>query len=211
MESSSRGPIFLAIVGPAGAGKSSISEKLISDHPSLNLSISATSRKPRANEKEGIHYHFLSRPDFEKRIAEGAFFEWEETHGNLYGTLKTTMENAISKKYDLLFDVDIRGALNLKRSYPSNGVIVFIVPPTPESLKERMEGRGSATEEEIKKRLGTAEKEYGIAKEHRKEIDYIVINDSFDAAYKEVTSILAAERARLARVDDKSVSLLMRV
>lgn len=211
MESSNRSPIFLCLIGPAGAGKSSVAEKLITDHPSMRLSISATSREPRAKEKEGVHYYFFSREDFEAQVAKGNFFEWEETHGNLYGTLKKTLEDAITNRYDLLFDVDIRGALNLKKSFPQHTVIVFVVPPSAEELKKRMEARGSATPEEIKKRLDTASGEYKMAKSQRDSIDYIVINDSFDGAYKEVVSILISERAKLSRVEEKVFLSLVKV
>lgn len=200
--------MLFCLVGPAGSGKSTLGKTLLDAcGSSLRLSISVTSRSPRAGEIEGVHYYFVSRAEFEKRVKEGLFFEWEETHGNLYGSLKKTVEDAISGGYDLLLDIDIRGALNFKRAYQRNTVIVFLFAPSEQDLRVRMEKRGKVTEEELNRRLLTAKGEYQKVLEAPQDgtVDYAVLNDKFDDTAVTLKSILEAERCKMIRLSRKDL------
>jgi len=201
--------ILFVLMGPTGSGKSTFCERLIAEFPEeLSYSTSATSRPPRAKEIPGKSYHFLSREDFIARREKGEFFEWEETHGNLYGTLQSTLVNGIQTGKDLLFQIDIRGALNFKRHFPDNTVTIFIVPPSFKDLQERLKGRGTVCEAELQRRFTTAQSEYeALLRMHGQPngVDYLVVNEKLDETYDEVRSIVMAERARYHRLDKQSV------
>lgn len=201
--------ILFVLIGPAGSGKSTLCEGLVAEFPQvLRYSISATTRPPRANEMQGKSYHFMSREDFIARRARGDFFEWEETHGNLYGTLQSSLLEGISSGKDLLFQIDIRGALNFKKQFPENAVTIFLLPPSFDALKDRLKGRGSSTQDELERRFLTARQEYdSLLKLHGevKGIDYVVVNNKRDVTYDQVRSIVLAERSRYHRIDKESV------
>lgn len=201
--------MLFCLVGPAGGGKTSHAEQLIRDNPgTITFSVSATSRSPRAGEKDGVHYHFLSRAEFEKRVAAGDFFESEEVHGNLYGTLRQAISDALNAGVDLLLDIDIRGALNFKRHYPSESVIVFLVPPNADVLRERLAARGSSSPEDLARRLETAKAEYSALLSSVTgggAIDYFVVNDDREKAHQDIAAILKAERLRLGRFNTKDL------
>lgn len=209
-----RAGILFCIVGPAGSGKTTFAQKLLAEFKELSKSISVTSRKPREGEVHGVNYHFVTREDFQKKIAAGEFFEWEETHGNLYGTLKKNLDDAIRSGSDLLLDIDIRGALNFKSTYPENTAIIFLIPPSAEELKKRMQNRGSIGAEELQKRLETAKAEYSLYLADRagaRQISYIVLNDSLDLSYQTIRGILIAERARGSRVAEDDLKGLLTI
>jgi guanylate kinase len=196
-------------MGPTGSGKSTFCERLLLDFPNtLRYSVSATSRAPRAQEVPGKSYHFLTREDFSSRITKGEFFEWEEIHGNLYGTLRSTLLEGIESGKDLLFQIDVRGALNFKRTFPDNTVTVFILPPSFQVLKGRLQNRGTVDPEELKRRFATATQEYrallDLAGQAGK-IDYLVVNHEMAEAYEQIKGIVTAERARYLRMDLSSV------
>jgi len=201
--------ILFILMGPTGSGKSTFCDRLVSEFPgALQYSVSATSRPPRATEASGSSYHFMSREEFILRRERGEFFEWEEIHGNLYGTLHDNLIKGIESGKDLVFQIDIRGALNFKRQFPDNAVTVFIVPPSFEELKERLEGRGTVDPQEQKRRFETARSEYqSLLRLHgdRSTIDYLVVNRDLDSTYDQVRSIVMAERARYLRIDKESV------
>jgi len=209
---SERSGILLCLVGPAGVGKTTISQQLIAEsRGSLAKSVSATSRKMRSGEIDGESYHFVSRADFEKRVAEELFFEWEEVHGNLYGTLRATLDEAVKQGRDLVLDIDIRGALNLRRHYQRDLVTVFVLPPSGEILRERILGRGSLGEGELERRLETAKYEY--ARIHELHAgpecnEYFVVNEQLAEAVSASQAILDAERRRFHRF---SKALVLRV
>ncbi len=197
-----RSGVLLCLVGPAGSGKTTFCERLLRcEEGRVALSISVTSRARRPSEVDGKSYHFVSRSDFERDIAQGRFFEWEEVHGNLYGTPRDTIDNSMNGSVDTLFDVDIRGAINLKRKLAAHAVIVFLLPPSFEVLKSRLVGRGAMPAEELEKRLRTARSEYETLQgEARDLVDYVVINDDLESMFLKVRSILSAERSRASRI-----------
>jgi guanylate kinase len=204
-----RSGILLCLVGPAGGGKTSIAKALIAESSGrLQKSVSVTSRKMRDGETPGGSYHFVSKQEFEKRVAEGLFFEWEQVHGNLYGTLRETLDQAVSHGNDLVLDIDIRGALNLRRSYPRDVVIVFVLPPSPEVLRERIVGRGGLAEGELEARLATARTEYARILELYQAQDaheYLVVNETLSDAVVATRGVLDAERKRFQRFTRKLV------
>lgn len=210
-----RAGLLFCIVGPAGGGKTTLWEQLMADFKgSIELSISVTSRTPRPQEKEGVHYYFVSRSQFEEMVRQEKFFEWEETHGNLYGTLKSTLDGALSAGTDLLLEVDIRGAMRFKRSYPGNTVVTFVIPPSGAELAQRISNRSKVTQDELQRRLATAEREYQALLESATKpegVDYILINDGFEVSYAQLRSILVAERQRLRRIDNDSLKNLCKL
>lgn len=199
-----RDPVYLCLVGPAAGGKTTICNRLLETHAhALKVSISVTSRAPRAGEREGLSYYFVSQSEFEARIKAGEFFEYEKVHDHYYGTLTKTLDQAVSESFDLLFDIDIKGALNFKRKKPNNTVIVFLVPPSTTELVKRIRKRGSISDEELKTRLATAKSEYSQfinSWESVGLIDYFIVNDLFEESLAVVNSIYMAECARVRRM-----------
>ena len=206
--------ILFVLIGPSGSGKSTFCGRLIKDFDDLHYSISVTSRPPRQGEVQGKSYHFVSREEFLARRDRGEFFEWEETHGNLYGTLRSTLQNGIDGGHDLLFQIDIRGALTMKKHFPDNTVSVFIVPPSFEALRERLVGRGSVDAAELERRFGTARQEYEtLLSLHRDagKIDYLLLNQELEETYSHMKGIVMAERSRYLRLDGESVAKFCKV
>lgn len=205
----SRQGILFVLVGPTGSGKSTFCERLIAEFPDvLSYSTSVTTRPARPNEVPGKSYHFISRDEFIARRDRGEFFEWEENHGNLYGTLRSNLENGITMGKDLLFQIDIRGALNFKRNFSENTVTLFIVPPSFEDLQKRLRGRGTVDHGELQRRFSTARSEYeALLSLHGTPVgvDYLIVNRELDSTYDEVRAIVIAERARYSRLDKASV------
>lgn len=207
--------ILLCLIGPAAGGKTTLAKALLQKFgATVSFSVSVTSRPARSGEVQGESYHFVSRAEFDERIKAGAFVEWEEVHGNLYGTLKEALTKSVVDGKDLILDIDIAGALNIKKLNPQDTVIVFIVPPSSKVLVERILKRGSVTPEELSRRLDTARIEYAKALELSKQfgkIDYFVVNDDRLLAEAQVESILEAERSRLSRLDDLALRTICRV
>lgn len=205
----SRKGILFVIIGPAGSGKSTFCERLVAEFPdTLHYATSATTRAPRPNEQHGKSYHFMTREEFIARREKGEFFEWEETHGNLYGTLQETLLQGIQSGRDLIFQIDIRGALNFKRQFPENAVTIFTVPPSFAILQERLRARGTVNQEELTRRFATARDEYAKLLElHDRigQIDYLVVNQELDRTYEKVRAIVVAEQSRYHRLDKHSV------
>lgn len=201
--------ILFCLVGPAGGGKTSIAQKLLAEpNTVLKASVSVASRAPREGEIDGISYKFVSRNHFEKMISEKAFFEYEEIHGNFYGTLRSNLEEVKGSGNDLLLVIDIKGALNVKKNFPKNTVICFLVPPSREVLEKRLSGRGVISKEDFSKRLETAKTEYKALQRDISasgEIDYLVINNELDKSYQTVSAILMSERQRLGRISNKTI------
>jgi guanylate kinase len=170
-------------VSPSGGGKSTMTNKLLKDFDNIKFSISATTRKPRKGEIDGIHYHFISESEFRNKIRNDAFLEWEEFYnGTLYGTLKQSLENELKKGYFVLLDIDVLGALNVKKRYGDKCLSLFLAPPSIDVLKERLTARGTETNHSLQTRLQRAQKELGYASQ----FDYIIVNDDLETTYRKI-------------------------
>ena len=178
---------FVAVLGPSGSGKTTIVRRLLERYPQFEFSISATSRAPRGQERDGVDYYFLSHGEFMQAVAENRFVEWEEVYkGTCYGTLRSEVERIWAKGHVIVFDVDVVGGINLKRIFGDDACSVFIMPPSVEELRRRLEGRGTDAPEVIDRRVAKAEFELTKAPE----FDHIVVNDSLDEAIAETTRII---------------------
>lgn len=188
------GTLFV-ISAPSGAGKTSIFRELLARYPELCESVSFTTRPVRAGERDGVDYHFVSRADFDRMVAEGAFAEWAEVHGHRYGTAKATLLRAGEEGRDVLLDIDVQGAAQLRAS-GLEGVFIFILPPDMAELRRRLAGRNTDSAEVVERRMLNAVAEIREAAS----FDYIVVNDDLARAVSTVQAILAAEKARMKRV-----------
>lgn len=172
---------------PSGSGKTTIVRALLERYPQLEFSISATSRAPRGCERHGQDYYFFTQEEFMQAVAENRFVEWEEVYqGTCYGTLRTEVERIWAKGHTILFDVDVIGGLNLRRIFGSDACAIFIMPPSIEELRRRLESRGTDAPEVIDRRVAKAEFELTKASE----FDRIVLNDRLDEAIAETARIL---------------------
>jgi guanylate kinase len=185
--------LMMVISSPSGAGKSTIARLLLEDKEmNLSLSVSVTTRPRRPSEIEGVHYHFISVREFERLRDGNALIEWAEVHGNFYGTLRETAENALADGQDMLFDIDWQGADQLQEKMPADVVSIFILPPTMRELQQRLNRRAEDTPQVIETRLHNAR--FEIEKWSR--YDYIVINEDLNRSYAAVKAIVSAERLR---------------
>ena len=183
-----KGKIFI-ISAPSGCGKTTLCKKLLDDKLKLAHSISATTRPARKSEKKGVDYFFVSPAEFVAMIDRKEFLEYEENFGHLYGTPKKKVEALLGKGKNVLLSIDVKGAMNVRKLYPEESVLIFIMPPTIDVLKKRLESRSADTAHAILNRLNIAKKE--IAYKNR--YDYIVVNDRLDAAYKKLKDIITSE------------------
>ena len=191
----SRKGILFVISAPSGAGKTSICRKVLTLFPNLRQSISYTTRAIRPGEQEGRDYHFVSRQVFEQMVADGAFAEWAEVHGNRYGTASATLQKACAEGADILLEIDFQGAEQLRNS-GLNGVYIFILPPDMSELRKRLESRNTDAEQVIERRMDNAAGEIAAAIN----FDYLVVNDVLNQAVEKVRAIMMAETARTNRV-----------
>ncbi len=160
-----------------------MAKRLLSDFPQIKFSISATTRQPREGEKNGVDYHFLTRKEFQQRIDDNRFLEWEEFYnGTMYGTMKAAVESELNKGYFVMLDVDVLGALNVKKMYGEEALSIFISPPSVSVLEERLRNRGTESEKSLALRLERAKKEISYADR----FDIEIINDSLELAYSEI-------------------------
>ncbi len=167
---------------PSGSGKTTIVRALLERYNNFEFSISATSRPPRGQEQDGVDYYFLTQEAFRQKVAEEAFVEWEEVYpGTSYGTLKSEMERIWRKGHVILFDVDVMGGIHLKELFKEKALSLFVMPPSIEELRRRLEGRGTDAPEVIEKRIGKAEFEISKASE----FDFTVVNDDLQTAIEE--------------------------
>ncbi|MDB9809288.1 guanylate kinase [Flavobacteriales bacterium] len=178
---------LIVISAPSGAGKTSIVHQLLKFIPELSFSVSASSRERRGNEVDGKDYYFLGVEGFQKKIKEDAFLEWEQVYENqYYGTLKSEIKRIWSEGKIVIFDVDVLGGLNIKKQYPKECLSIFIMPPSIEVLAERLIGRGSESDESVKKRLDKAEEETSKSGQ----FDTIILNDDFKTACEQTKEII---------------------
>ncbi|MBQ6758385.1 MAG: guanylate kinase [Selenomonadaceae bacterium] len=190
--------LLIVVSGASGTGKGTVCKKILADLPEVAYSISATTRKPRPGEIDGKEYYFLSVDEFKAWIAEEKFLEYAEVYGNFYGTPLNKIEERLNRGEDILLEIDVQGALNVKRKCP-DGVYIFLLPPSLEELKSRIEGRGTENPESLARRLKNAVAEIKIGLEY----DYAVVNDTIDNAAEQIKAILTAERLKVARNADK--------
>lgn len=172
----------------SGAGKTTLKDKVIQKFSDIRYSISATTRAPRAGEIDGVHYFFKTKEEFLKMIEDDALVEWNEVHGNFYGTPKSFVEETLAKGERVIFDIDVFGKVNFDKVYP-DATGILILPPSSEELERRLRSRASDSEEVIKLRLENAEKEIDFAKNNGK-YEHVIINDDLEKAAKELENIL---------------------
>ena len=180
---------MLIVSAPSGSGKSTIVNWLMQEHPELKLyfSVSCTSRAPRGTEQNGVEYFFLTPEEFREKIQNDEFLEYEEVYENrFYGTLKQQVENQREQGQNVVFDVDVKGGVNIKKYYGDEALSLFIQPPSVEELRRRLEGRGTDTPEAIEERLAKAEYEMTFAPQ----FDCVVVNDDLETAKQETLSIV---------------------
>ena len=198
--------VLLVLSSPSGAGKSTLSRLLLEDGH-LGLSVSVTTRERRPSEVNGVHYHFISRKEFEQKRDNDELIEWAEVHGHYYGTLRETVETALASGRDMLFDIDYQGARQLQEKMPDDVVSVFILPPSMKELKSRLNRRAEDSQDVINLRLHNARGEI----EHFRSYDYVIINQDLEQSFALIKAIHLAEaikRRRCLYIDSFVKSLL---
>jgi len=180
---------LIIISAPSGAGKTTIVRYLLDSGLNLGFSVSATTRAPRGNEKDGVDYFFLTVPEFRKRIENNDFVEWEEVYTDLfYGTLKSELERILDKGNHVIFDVDAKGGINLKKIFGNKSIALFILPPSVEELEKRLVNRGTDEPEKIRMRIIKAREELEFANQ----FDFVIINHRLDKAKEEALNIVSS-------------------
>jgi len=192
--------VLIVISGPSGAGKGTICKKLIEKNKNIYLSVSATTRSPREGEIDGVNYYFITKEEFERRVKENGFIEYAEVHGNFYGTPRVNVDKMLEEGKDVILEIDIQGALQVKENF-KEGVFIFILPPSMEELKRRIIKRGSETEESLMTRFKNAYKEINYVSKY----NYAVVNDTLELAVAKVEAIIAAEKCRVDRIKDNTI------
>lgn len=178
---------IIIIAAPSGSGKTSITRFLLQKYPALSLSISAATRKPRGEEKDGVHYHFISEEDFKHKIEENAFVEWEMVYeGSYYGTLKAELERIWNLGKTPILDIDVKGAIHLQDQFPNRCLSIFIEPPSVAELKKRLESRGTETPESLANRVNKASYELSFKNHFHKNI----LNDNLERACTETELVI---------------------
>jgi guanylate kinase len=193
------GNIFV-VSAPSGTGKTTICDRLIKNLSNLKMSISHTTRKPRIGERDGVDYFFVDKEVFEAMIKNDDFVEWAEVYGNFYGTSKKVINELLQSGNDILLDIDIQGAKNIKKVYPDS-VLIFILPPSLEELEKRLKQRKEEIDT-IKMRLNKVKEEISQYKNY----DYLVINDDVDKAVKEILCIITAEKLKTNKANQKIIN-----
>jgi guanylate kinase len=195
IEHTPRRGLMLAICSPSGAGKTSLSRRLLVDHPELTLSVSWTTRGPRSRETDGREYHFVDRPTFDRMVGEGGFLEWAEVHGNCYGSPRQPVMDALAEGRDVLFDIDWQGAAQIHDAAGPDLVRVFILPPSIAELRRRLYARGQDTPEVIERRVAWAKNEIA----HWEEFGHVLVNEDFDKTYADLAHVYHAARIKRRR------------
>ena len=189
---------LIVISAPSGAGKGTIIKELIKNDPKNRwLSVSATSRLPREGDKDGETYYFITKEEFEKRINDGYFLEYTNYAGNYYGTPKGYIKDKINQGFDVILEIEIEGATNIKKLVPE-AIFIFIMPPSLKELVRRLKKRGTETNEKIIRRFNVAYKEVNEVTKY----NYVVVNDKLEEAVEKVEAILKAEKCRVDRIEE---------
>jgi guanylate kinase len=191
-------PLLIVVSAPSGAGKSTLCDRLIDEFPQMVYSVSCTTRAPRGDEKDGVHYYFLSKREFKERIKNQEFLEYAKVHGNYYGTLEDTVLYSMEEGSHVLLDIDVQGARQIREAIlrfdPRNPVRngftdIFISPPSMEELERRLRGRGTDDEKVIRKRLQNAEAEMGCASEYT----FRIVNGELEKAYGQLRDVILSQ------------------
>lgn len=188
---------LIVISGPSGSGKDSICERLKEYNDNFWLSVSCTTRKPRKGEENGVDYFFLEKDEFERKIGNGDFLEYTDYNGNYYGTPKDKINNYLNNGIDVLLEIEVQGALEIKHKVPE-AVFIFIMPPSMKDLIIRLKKRGTETNDKIIERFKKAYKEINEISKY----NYVVVNDELDKATKKINSIIEAQKCRVDRIEE---------
>ena len=181
--------LLLVVSGPSGAGKGTICKALLNKNDQIKLSVSATTRKPRNGEVHGVNYFFIEKEEFAKMIENGEFLEYAQIYDNFYGTPKAAIIECLEKGQDVILEIEMQGARQIKEVYPE-GVFIFVLPPSLEELKSRIVGRGTETQEEIEKRFSCAFEEINQIVNY----DYFIVNEDIEKSVSDVEAIICAEK-----------------
>lgn len=198
-----RRAIVFIVSGPSGCGKSTLVRRLLERDPKLLFSVSYTTRAPRGSERPGANYHYVSREEFEERLARGEFLEWAQVFGHYYGTHRRYLEQAAAEGRDLVLDIDVQGARQLRSSVP-DAASIFVLAPSREELERRLRARAEDPEEVIRRRLEEARREIA----HAAAYDYLLVNQDLEEAVENLAAIIRAERLRRPRIEDQIGPLL---
>ena len=186
--------LLLVVSGPSGAGKGTICKALLNKNDQIKLSVSATTRKPRNGEVHGVNYFFIEIEEFTKMIENGEFLEYAQIYDNFYGTPKAAIIECLEKGQDVILEIEMQGARQIKEVYPE-GVFIFVLPPSLEELKSRIVGRGTETQEEIEKRFSCAFEEINQIVNY----DYFIVNEDIEKSVSDVEAIICAEKNKVTR------------
>jgi guanylate kinase len=196
---------LLVISAPSGAGKTTLCRRLLAEMPAIEFSVSHTTRGPRAGERDGVDYHFVTPEEFAARRDRGEFLEWAVVAGQHYGTAAAAVRDAVSRGRDVLLDLDTQGAASVRRLVPE-AVLIFVLPPGPEALRARLVGRASESPEDLDRRLSLARGEIEQAPLY----DYLVVNEDLEEAFDRLRAVVLAVRSRRARQEDRLQAVLDR-
>lgn len=193
----SKGSLFI-VSAPSGAGKTTLCRHLIETLPNLGFSVSFTTRRPRPGEVNDRDYTFISREDFRSKADQGEFIEWAEVHGEFYGTSKKRVEALVAEGNDVILDIDTQGAMQIKRKF-HDGIYIFVLPPSLQILRERLETRMTDSEQEIDRRFKRATDEIKTYQEY----DYVIMNDNLDDAVRKFKAIIISQRSSIRKIDQQ--------
>ena len=194
---------MIVVSGPSGAGKTTVLNRVMVELTGMRFSVSHTTRIPRSGEKDGVEYHFVSRREFERLISEGAFLEWAEVHGELYGTARAEYDRAMREGVDLLLDIDVKGADQVCQRF-DDAVTVFVIPPSYTDLERRLRGRGPDDEASFQRRLAVAGEEMS----HFRKYQYAIVNVDLEASVEALKTVIRAARLRTSRVAETAEKIL---